>query len=277
MASTFTNNLGIQKPGTGDQSGTWGDTVNTNSDILDIGVNGVLSLSLSGTSSSLTTTDGAISNGQYKCLLLAGSPSGTHTITIAPNDAQKIYHVYNGTGQSVVFTQGSGGNATVATLKSAIIYANGAGAAAQVSRVLSESLAIGATGSVDSTALTGNIPSARITTALNATTGTTPLYACRTWVNFNGNGTPTIRASGNVSSITDNGVGDYTVNFTTAFSDTNYSVVGTVSAAALAYISALNIHTLAVGSVRVLSFFIIGGGSSSASFDPSQVNIAIFR
>jgi hypothetical protein len=50
-------------------------------------------------------------------------------------------------------------------------------------------------------------------------------YGCRAWVNFNGTGTPDIRASGNVSSITDNGTGDYTVNFTTAMPDANYSAL----------------------------------------------------
>jgi hypothetical protein len=54
--------------------------------------------------------------------------------------------------------------------------------------------------------------------------GTAPVYAARAWVNFNGTGTVAIRASGNVSSITDNGTGDYTVNFTTAMPDANYSV-----------------------------------------------------
>lgn len=49
-------------------------------------------------------------------------------------------------------------------------------------------------------------------------------YGCRAWVNFNGTGTVAIRASGNVSSITDNGTGDYTVNFTTSMPDANYSV-----------------------------------------------------
>ena len=48
-------------------------------------------------------------------------------------------------------------------------------------------------------------------------------YGCRAWVNFDGTGTPAIRASGNVSSITDNGTGDYTVNFTTAMPDANYA------------------------------------------------------
>ncbi len=67
----------------------------------------------------------------------------------------------------------------------------------------------------------------RVRNALNAT-GTAPTYACRAWVNFNGTGTVAIRASGNVTSITDNGVGDYTVNFTTAMSDANYSAVATV-------------------------------------------------
>jgi hypothetical protein len=55
--------------------------------------------------------------------------------------------------------------------------------------------------------------------------GTAPIYPCRAWVNFNGTGTVAIRASGNVSSITDNGTGDYTVNFTTAMPDANYAPV----------------------------------------------------
>lgn len=60
--------------------------------------------------------------------------------------------------------------------------------------------------------------------------GSAPVYACRAWVNFNGTGTVAIRASGNVSSITDNGVGDYTINFTTAMGDENYSAVVTCAA-----------------------------------------------
>jgi hypothetical protein len=80
-------------------------------------------------------------------------------------------------------------------------------------------------GAVDAADLTGNVAAARITTALNAS-GSAPIYACRAWVNFNGTGTVAIRASGNVSSITDNGVGMYTVNFTTAMQDANYAWSG---------------------------------------------------
>ena len=61
--------------------------------------------------------------------------------------------------------------------------------------------------------------------SLATISGTAPLYMCRAWVNFNGTGTVAIRASGNVSSITDNGTGNYTVNFSTAMVDTNYSTV----------------------------------------------------
>jgi hypothetical protein len=60
--------------------------------------------------------------------------------------------------------------------------------------------------------------------ALSTASGSAPSYSARAWVNFNGSGTVAIRESGNVSSITDNGVGDYTVNFTTAMPDVNYSV-----------------------------------------------------
>ena len=62
--------------------------------------------------------------------------------------------------------------------------------------------------------------------ALSTASGSAPSYSARAWVNFNGTGTVAIRASGNVSSITDNGTGDYTVNFTTAMPDANYSFAG---------------------------------------------------
>jgi hypothetical protein len=75
------------------------------------------------------------------------------------------------------------------------------------------------------TLTTPNIDSAQVATVL----GTAPLYMARAWVNFDGSNafspnpsTSAIRGSGNVSSITDNGTGDYTITFTTAMSDVNY-------------------------------------------------------
>ena len=63
-------------------------------------------------------------------------------------------------------------------------------------------------------------------TALTTASGSAPSYSARAWVNFNGTGTVAIRASGNCSSVTDNGAGDYTVNFATAMPDINYSTTG---------------------------------------------------
>lgn len=135
MPSTYTPNLGIQKPGPGEQDGIWGSTVNVNSDIFDRAINGVLPLVLTGTASTLTTSDGVVSDGQYKLLALGGTPSGTHTITIEPNDAQKIYYVANASTQSVIFAQGSGPTYTLPSGDSAIVYAFGTGAGSGVSNL----------------------------------------------------------------------------------------------------------------------------------------------
>lgn len=78
-----------------------------------------------------------------------------------------------------------------------------------------------ATAIASPTLTTPTIDSAQFPTV----SGSAPLYAARAWVNFNGTGTVAIRASGNVSSITDNGNGDFTVNFTTAMPDANYSAL----------------------------------------------------
>tara|TARA_Y100000004_G_C8944296_1_gene425577 strand:- start:1056 stop:1796 length:741 start_codon:yes stop_codon:yes gene_type:complete len=126
MPSTFTTNTGIEKPAQGEQSGSWGITVNTNSDIIDRAINGVVSLALVGTSSNLTTSNGATSDGQNKVLLCSGTLAATHTITILPADAQKVYYVKNDSNRTVTFSQGSG--ATTANIDSgsfAIIYADG--------------------------------------------------------------------------------------------------------------------------------------------------------
>jgi hypothetical protein len=131
MPSSYTQ-TGIELIATGEQSGSWGSTTNTNLQIIDRLTNGVGAISLSGTTHTLTTSDGTLSDGQYSVLVFGGSPSGTNTVTISPNDAQHVYFVKNGSGQSVVLTQGSGGNVTVANGKSAIVYADGAGAGAAV-------------------------------------------------------------------------------------------------------------------------------------------------
>ena len=144
MASTYTSNIGVEKIGAGEQAGTWGTTTNNNLDILDRAINGVGAITLSGTTHTLTTSDGTLSEGGNKVLVLGGSPSGTNTITISPNDQDKMYFVHNNSGQNVIFTQGSGGNVQIANGSKSLIFADGAGSGAKVTDLL-DSLSISGT------------------------------------------------------------------------------------------------------------------------------------
>ncbi len=160
MPSTYTANAGIELPANGEQSSTWGNTVNDNMTIIDRLTNGVGAITLSGTTHTLTTTDGSASDGHYNVLVLGGSPSGTNTVTISPNDAEHIYIVKNGSGQTATFTQGSGANVSVINGTTKIIYCDGAGSGAVVTDVTGSldlgSLIIGGT-TVTSTAAELNI------------------------------------------------------------------------------------------------------------------------
>jgi hypothetical protein len=100
-----------------------------------------------------------------------------------------------------------------------------------------------------------------------------PQFACRAWVNFNGTGTVAIRASGNVSSITDNGPGDYTVNFTTAMPDANYSWC-TSGSVDNSFTTTSRAETFAptVNALRVGTFNAAGGTA-----DAAWISVTIFR
>lgn len=101
--------------------------------------------------------------------------------------------------------------------------------------------------------------------------------SAKAWVNFNGTGTVAIRASFNVSSITDNGTGDYTVNFATAIADANYCTVGsdsywsTFGGRGSVWFEVASVSTTTTTSVRVLT------SGTTALYDVPVVNVAIFR
>ena len=100
-------------------------------------------------------------------------------------------------------------------------------------------------------------------------------YGCRAWVNFNGTGTVAIRASGNVSSITDNGTGDYTVNFTTAIVDTNYATNVTGEGASSANASRIaTIYALGTTSAVRMNIY---NPSVAAFQDVAVMNVSAFR
>jgi hypothetical protein len=97
-------------------------------------------------------------------------------------------------------------------------------------------------------------------------------YGCRAWVNFNGTGTPAIRASANVTSLTDNGTGDYTVNLTTAMPDANYAVV-TGGKQDDTY----NDRFFSTKVVNTSSFRMYFAAYSIGLYDPTYAHAAIFR
>lgn len=111
--------------------------------------------------------------------------------------------------------------------------------------------------------------------------GSAPKYACRAWVNFNGTGTVSIRASGNVSSITDNGTGDYTVNFTTAMPDTDFSVLGISNGfSANAIVGGEIVSTTASGAMTKTTSsvrFETRRTDNNSLGDYGEINVAIFR
>ena len=114
---------------------------------------------------------------------------------------------------------------------------------------------------------TPNIDSAQFATV----SGTAPIYACRAWVNFSGSGTVAVRASGNVTDITDNGTGNYTVNFTTAMPDADYAICASCSGSVNTNVNAVETGTQTTSSVVVFV------NNQSGALDPTTVSIAIFR
>ncbi len=99
-------------------------------------------------------------------------------------------------------------------------------------------------------------------------------FRVRAWVNFNGTGTVAIRGSGNVSSITDNGTGDYTVNFTHAMPDSNYCISYTSNYGNTARESVRQLYQESNTYVRVLTGYSYTTPNAS---DVSLAAIAIFR
>jgi hypothetical protein len=169
--ATYTTNGGIKKIATGDESGTWGTSTNTNFDIIDRLTNGVVSITLTGATETVTTSDGTISDGMSKVLVFGGTPGVAVTVTIAPNDAQKVYFIKNDCGQTVTISQGSGSTVDILDGSSSIVYCDGAGAGAAVVEITAGS---SATNTIDVTSFTAT--AAQTTFSVTYTVGSIAVY-----------------------------------------------------------------------------------------------------
>ena len=143
MGSDYTDNNKFEKIGTGEQAGTWGTTTNLNFDMIDRAINGVTSIGLTGTTSTITTSDGTLTDGLFKVLQFTGSLSAGHTVTIAPNSVEKLYFINNTSGNTLTFIQGTGGTVgngravAIENNKTGIIFCDGSGddATAKVQKI----------------------------------------------------------------------------------------------------------------------------------------------
>jgi len=152
MPSTYTTNLGIEKIASGDQSGTWGTTTNTNFDILDQGVNGIAQITLasagtSGSPNSLPITNGAVSDGRNKFIEFVdgGDLGATAYVQLTPNDAEKIVFIRNslsGSRSIIVFqgTYNASNDFEVANGKDVVLKFDGGGTGATVTQVFDDLL-----------------------------------------------------------------------------------------------------------------------------------------
>jgi hypothetical protein len=169
--ATYTVNGGLKKIATGDESGTWGASTNTNFDIIDRLTNGVVDITLTGATETVTTSDGSISDGMSKVLVFGGTPGVAVTVTIAPSDAQKVYFIKNDCGSTITVTQGSGASVDILDGSSSIVYCDGAGAGAAVVEITAGS---SATNTFDVTSFTAT--SAQTTFSVTYTVGNIQVY-----------------------------------------------------------------------------------------------------
>jgi DUF2075 family protein len=147
MPSTYTLNNGIELIGTGEQSGTWGDTTNTNLDLLDAALDGQVTITLgaagsSGSPNALPITDGTASNGRNRMVVFAdgGDLGATAYVQLTPNDAEKIIYIRNSLSgsRSVILFQGTynaSNDYEVPAGTTAVVYFDGAGAGAVAANV----------------------------------------------------------------------------------------------------------------------------------------------
>jgi hypothetical protein len=176
MPSTYTLNNGIELIGTGEQSGTWGDTTNTNLGLLDVALDGQVTVALasagsSGSPNSLPISDGTASNGRNRMVVFSdsGDLGATAYVQLTPNDAEKIIYIRNSLSgsRSVILFQGTynaSNDYEVPAGTTAVVYFDGAGAGAVAANVFNNAHfdAINVVGTVTATTVTA--------TTVNATT-----------------------------------------------------------------------------------------------------------
>ena len=133
MASTFENDLRLEEIGTGEKSGTWGVTTNTNLELIGDAFGYSAKTLASAATDTLTVPDGTSTNAEARALYIRYSGGNQNcTVTIGPNTLSKLWFIHNGTSHTITFSQGSGANVVVAAGKLKVIATDGGGSSAIV-------------------------------------------------------------------------------------------------------------------------------------------------
>jgi hypothetical protein len=255
-AATLTTARTIQT----DLASTSSASFNGSSNITP-GVTGTLSVANGGTGQT-SYTDGQ---------LLIGNSTG-NTLVKSTLTAGSGISITNGAGSITIAASGGGGSGTVTSVS--------AGAGMSFTTITtSGSVAMGTPSTITNTSTntaSGTSHNHALTGELVETTSGSPLYyGARAWVNFNGTGTVSIRDSVNVSSISDNGTGTYTVNFSTAMPDANYSMVATTNRTSAVNGTVFNQDSgtaPTTSAVRIITFRV-----GTGAVDTENNYVAVFR
>jgi len=129
MASTYSN-LGIELIATGEQAGVWGTTTNRNLEIIEQAIGGVATIAITGSTTSLSIPQGSLDNARSAVLKFTGVTAST--ITIGPNDVEKVYFIHNASSKIQTIKQGSGNTVAVNPNSFKAIYLEGTGSGAGV-------------------------------------------------------------------------------------------------------------------------------------------------
>ena len=139
--ATYVNNLRLKEIATGDESGTWGTSTNTNLELIGeaLGI-GTEAITTNADTHTTTVADGSADAGRAMYLKYTGTLDSACTITIGPNTMKRVQIIENATSgsQNIIISQGSGANVTIANGKVAIVQLDGAGAGAAVLDVLTD-------------------------------------------------------------------------------------------------------------------------------------------
>ena len=280
MASTYVNNLRLEEIGSGEQSGSWGDTTNTNLEIIGQATAWGTRAIANASTDNITIADGALDADRSLGLKLTGGGQAC-TVTLLPNTSSKTWFMYNATAAALTFTCGSGANVIIPAGETKVIATDGLGSGGVVHDLLTgvnlagttkvDDLVVG-----DDATVTDDLTVGGIVSLADGTAGAPSLtntgdvnaglfFSAADTLAFSAGGTAQFTmADGAIAPVTDSDVdlGTNSLRFKDVFID-SATVTGEVAAATLDISGAIDI-----AGNSVLASVDVTGLATAATFEP---------